>query len=305
MKFLRQILVYTLVVTMAFFPAITLADDPVLPGNSGSGSAGGGTADIEELLLEMDITTVSIMEENNCTLEFGGGDGLTPFSVVSEPTDTTAQSDYVFHATSLSGEITVLFRGGSANGEFGAYWLTATSVAMSDAEDLVQMMQDRGLLLSAASPKASTMYCSASPIMRRDAPGFWEGYWHYLTNPSEMDDDLEIAFYGAMGTAAVAGTLAGGVAIWGAAGGSTLSAGVVATSETSVIFTVNGSTFMGTSSGLVGVPTGYYTLGYWTTITGVPILSAEGAIAGAGGTVWISNHPCLSRAIQAFVGGWL
>jgi len=46
-------------------------------------------------------------------------------------------------------------------------------------------------------------------------PGFWAGYWHYLTNPSEMDDDLEYAFYGAVGTAAVAGTAAGGLYVVG------------------------------------------------------------------------------------------
>lgn len=121
-----------------------------------------------------------------------------------------------------------------------------------------------------------------------------------------MDDDLEIAFYGAMGTAAVAGTAAGGVAIWGATGGATFGAGVVTTSETSVLFTVNGSTFMGTTTGLYNV-TGksWATMGYWTSITGIPILSAESAIAGAGRGLWIANHPCLSRAVQAFVNGWI
>ena len=61
--------------------------------------------------------------------------------------------------------------------------------------------------------------------------GFWSDYWYNLTNPSAMDDDLETGFYVAAGTAAVAGTAAGGLAIagvdvviWGggaAAGGGT------------------------------------------------------------------------------------
>ena len=70
-------------------------------------------------------------------------------------------------------------------------------------------------------------------------PGFWAGYWHYLTNPSEMDDDLEYTFYGAVGTAAVAGTAAGGhyvvgvnPVIWG--GGAAATGGGGATVVTDV-----------------------------------------------------------------------
>ncbi|MCA9211267.1 MAG: hypothetical protein KDA55_23065, partial [Planctomycetales bacterium] len=49
---------------------------------------------------------------------------------------------------------------------------------------------------------------------------YWYGmffggqYLHYLTNPSAMDDDLEYAFYGSVGTAVAAGGLAGGLAAW-------------------------------------------------------------------------------------------
>ena len=237
----------------------------------------------------MDGSTLQVIEENNVQITFTGGTLGTPLSVSAEPIDPSMPSSYAYFANSIDGESSVLFLGGSSGGSIDARWMTATSVSTDDAVALQAMMMARGGNSSNAS-----FY-----------DGFWSNYWHYLTNPSEMDDDLEYAFYGAMGTAAVAGTAAGGVAIWGAAGGATFGAGVVTTSETSVIFTVNGSTFMGTSSGLVGVPTGYYTLGYWTSISGIPILSTESAIAGAGGSLWISNHPCLSRAIQAFVNGWI
>lgn len=64
--------------------------------------------------------------------------------------------------------------------------------------------------------------------------------------------------------------------------------------------------FLGTTTGLYNeTGAGWATMGYWTSITGIPILSAESAIAGAGGGLWIANHPCLSRAIQAFVNGWI
>jgi hypothetical protein len=46
---------------------------------------------------------------------------------------------------------------------------------------------------------------------------FFDGnYLHYLTNPSQMDDELEYGFYGCLGVAAVAGTIAtGGIASQG------------------------------------------------------------------------------------------
>jgi hypothetical protein len=66
------------------------------------------------------------------------------------------------------------------------------------------------------------------------ARGFWGDYWHYLTHPWDMDDDLETGFYVAVGTSAVAATAAGGLVvvgvnpvIWGgaAAGGAGVGVG--------------------------------------------------------------------------------
>lgn len=59
-------------------------------------------------------------------------------------------------------------------------------------------------------------YCSTNSYVTNQTWGeFWEGYWYYLTNPSEMDDDLETGFYVAVSTSAVAFTAAGGFAIAG------------------------------------------------------------------------------------------
>jgi len=134
---------------------------------------------------------------------------------------------------------------------------------------------------------------------------FWRNYAHYLTNPSEMDDGLETGFYWSMGIAATAGTAAGGAVVWGAAGGSTFGVGVVKTCETSVIYTINGSIYMGSSTGVCNVTScGWATMGYWTSCTGIPILSGESAIVGDSGGLWFVKYPCLSRAIQAFANGW-
>ena len=48
---------------------------------------------------------------------------------------------------------------------------------------------------------------SGTDLARAPSTG---GYFHYLTNPSQMDTDLRYTFYGAVGVAAVAGTAAGG-----------------------------------------------------------------------------------------------
>jgi hypothetical protein len=230
------------------------------------------------------------MEESNVQITFSSGTQGTPLSVSAEPIDPSIPSSYAYFANSIDGQSSVLFIGGSSGGSIDARWMTATSVSTNDAVALQAMMMARGGNSSGASL----------------FDGFWSNYYYYLTNPSAMDTDLEYGFYGCMGTAAVAGAAAGGIAIWGAAGGATFGAGVVTTSEKSVLFTVNGSTFMGTTTGLYNVTgAGWATMGYWTSITGIPILSAESAIAGAGGGLWIANHPCLSRAIQAFVNGWI
>lgn len=47
---------------------------------------------------------------------------------------------------------------------------------------------------------------------------FWSGYWHYLTNPWEMDDDLETGFYICGGVGGGAAVAAGGVAVAGVGG---------------------------------------------------------------------------------------
>ncbi len=110
------------------------------------------------------------------------------------------------------------------------------------------------------------------------------------------------------GGSAIAGYGAVGVWAWGAAGMPTYGGGLVGTSETSVMFQVNGQLYMGTSSGVIAYPagTGWAQMSYWTSITGIPILNAEAAAAGAGSAaLWFPNHPCASHAVQALGNGWI
>ncbi|MCC9604977.1 hypothetical protein LOC68_25280 [Blastopirellula sp. JC732] len=87
-----------------------------------------------------------------------------------------------------------------------------------------------------------------------NAPSFASGYYHYLTNPGEMDTDLEVGFYVAAGTAGVAGAAAGGLAIAGAAGVSSvgsLSVGALTSSAYTTVSGVSAST-VGTYVGTQG-----------------------------------------------------
>lgn len=182
-----------------------------------------------------------------------------------------------------------------------AQWMASS--ADRSAANSTQTMHGGTSVSSAGGTSSNTTSTSNSwTVFDGD---FWRNYAHYLTNPSEMDDGLETGFYWSMGIAATAGTAAGGVVVWGAVGGSTFGVGVVKTCETSVIYTINGSAYMGTSTGVYNVTSySWATMGYWTSCTGIPILSSESAVAGASGGLWFVNYPCLSRAIQAFASGW-
>lgn len=56
-------------------------------------------------------------------------------------------------------------------------------------------------------------YFGGSSGSRSEFSQFWGDYWHYLTHPWDMDDDLETGFYVAVGTAAVAGTAAATIVV--------------------------------------------------------------------------------------------
>lgn len=47
---------------------------------------------------------------------------------------------------------------------------------------------------------------------------FWSDYWHYLTHPWDMDDDLETGFYVSGAVGVTAGAAAGGLAVAGYGG---------------------------------------------------------------------------------------
>lgn len=90
------------------------------------------------------------------------------------------------------------------------------------------------------TPNAPAVNIAPLASLASSVPSGLSLYWHYLTHPTQMDDDLEYSFNGSLGVGAVAGTAAGGLAIagvevvlWGggataaAAGGGAAAGGVI------------------------------------------------------------------------------
>lgn len=70
---------------------------------------------------------------------------------------------------------------------------------------------DTALSIARASDNSS--WFSNGSCDSSSSSQFWSDYWHYLTHPWDMDDDLETGFYVAVGTAAVAGTAAATIVV--------------------------------------------------------------------------------------------
>lgn len=97
-------------------------------------------------------------------------------------------------------------------------------------------------------------------------PGFWDDYWRYLWNPSDMDGDLEVGFYVSAGVGVTAGRVAtGGIIYYGPA---------------AALPTVFGGSAAATGGGLAGAGGAAATGGGGATVvTGVGM--SQNAIANA------------------------
>lgn len=121
-------------------------------------------------------------------------------------------------AADLSPRVTATLVDPDVPGEF------ATTLVSLDGFESVMVWgvvyPDETILIQTTRAEALSAGFSASSAggyqsARSAWSDFWSGYWYYLTHPSAMDNDLETGFYVAVGTAAVAGTAAGGLYIVG------------------------------------------------------------------------------------------
>ena len=90
-------------------------------------------------------------------------------------------------------------------------------------------------------------------------PGFWDDYWRYLWNPSDMDPELEVGFDVSAGVGVTAGTVAtGGIIYYGPAAalptvfGGTATAATVATGTAATTIGAEAAATIGTQAVVVG-----------------------------------------------------
>jgi hypothetical protein len=90
-------------------------------------------------------------------------------------------------------------------------------------------------------------------------PGFWDDYWRYLWNPSDMDPELEVGFYVSAGVGVTAETVAtGGIIYYGPAAalptvfGGTATAATVATGTAATTSGAEAAATIGTQAVVVG-----------------------------------------------------
>jgi len=175
-------------------PQRTQAYADELPGSHGTPTT--GLAPPIELL---DPATLRIVDSENARTDISGQSLAQDLRQLTQTIDPSRAGFFACHLESADGRLSALFFGGQTAS--GQKWLKTTLLTFDQVLELQEMMQVRG----------------APPIAQ--GPGFfdhfWSDYWHYLTHPWDMDDDLEYTFYGAVGTAVVAGGAAGGLVVVG------------------------------------------------------------------------------------------
>ncbi len=250
--------------------------------------------------LILDPETLRVIDLVNMELYHNPEPSLNPLGIGTSAIDESQRCSFALYVNSVDGESSVLLVGGiDAN---GIQWMHSVQYSIDQALELMDLVNDPEAFWSAFLPVSTSRFASSGFW-----DGFWEGYWHYLTNPRDMDTDLEYAFYGAVGTAVVAGTAAGGVAVWGAMGGGQFAVGISAGSGTWIPHITHGFGARGVYTWAHGVGAAGFTTTYGAgagttiTITGIPIL-APGAVAG-----WVATRPdvgnCLVSCIVAFFRG--
>jgi len=139
-----------------------------------------------------DLSTVVVYESVDVDLVLSAGNDGSP--VITAVVDPTAEfGTFAFSVVSLDGFESMHVMGEVLN-------------------DGTIMYETQHTDLAAAT---GTVEGAAAWAAADSEPGFWDDYWRYLWNPSDMDTDLEIGFYGAAGTAGVCLTAAGGCAVIG------------------------------------------------------------------------------------------
>jgi hypothetical protein len=205
-KIVRSFVVATSLVAMLMSSvprAFLLADEFPPPSNGGAA-----------LSPQWDLTTLTVYESNDASINFTVDSVGSPLitAAVDEDADSgtftfSMVSDDGFESMLVSGEV------------------------LADGAIFYQTVKAN---LSGATSSAGG---AAAWAAADSEPGFWDDYWRYLWNPSDMDTDLEVGFYVSAGVGVTAGTVAtGGIIYYGPATAlPTVFGGAAATAGTATV----------------------------------------------------------------------
>lgn len=125
-------------------------------------------------------------------------------------------------------------------------------------------------------------FCTTASNMIRGGWGdFWSGYWHYLTHPGDMDDDLETGFYVAGGIGVGAGVVAGGIVAAPVVAGTTFTIPTIGVTTTTTTGLSGGGLVLGGT--VTTITTGS------VTVSGTTVVAGTAAIGGT--TLLMSVDP--------------
>ncbi len=142
-----------------------------------------------------DLTTLTIYDSNDASINVTVDCAGSPVITASVNEDASSGT-FAFSMVSDDGFESILFSG----------------EVLADGSISYQTVNAN--LAGATSSAGGAAACAAAD----SEPGFWDDYWRYLWKPSDMDPELEVAFYVSAGVGVTAGTVAtGGIIYYGPA----------------------------------------------------------------------------------------
>ena len=184
-KIVRNLVVTTSLVAMLMSSvprAFLLADEFPPPSNGGAA-----------LSPQWDLTTLTVYESNDASMSVTVDSAGSPLITAAVDEDANSGT-FTFSMVSDDGFESMLVSG----------------QVLADGSISYQTVKAN---LSGATSSAGG---AAAWAAADSEPGFWDDYWRYLWNPSDMDTDLEVGFYVSAGVGVTAGTVAtGGIIYYG------------------------------------------------------------------------------------------
>ncbi len=136
---------------------------------------------------QWDLTTLTVYESNDASINVSVDSAGSPF-ITADVDQDASSGTFTFSVVSDDGFESMLVSG----------------EVLADGSISCQTVH-ANLAGATSSAGGAAAWAAAD-----SEPGFWDDYWRYFWNPSDMDPELEIGFYVSAGVGVTAGTVATG-----------------------------------------------------------------------------------------------